>query len=85
MTESKPNSWDRERIALILLDAIEVDDNIGQAIEKLTELLGSVRAEAVGWAWTEACSQHDRGMDPRLMPIPELLEKSNADLNPIRE
>ena len=85
MTESNKRTWDRERVALILLEAIEVDDNIGQAIDQLTELLGSVRAEAIGWTWTEACNQHSRGLDPRRTEIPSLLPRAKDDLNPDRE
>lgn len=85
MSESRKRTWDQERIALILLEAIEVDDNIGQGIEKLTELLGSVRAETVGWTWTVACQHHAQGRDPQRQKMPELLVQAKADLNPDRE
>ena len=85
MTESKQRTWDQERVALILLEAIEVDDNIGQAIEKLTDLLGSVRAEAIGWTWTHACKQYEEGRDPNRQEMPALLARAKDDLNPDRE
>lgn len=91
MSESNMSSWDRERIRTVLTEAFAspgdngYQDSVGQALSKLTDLLGSVRAEAIGWTWTEACSQYDRGMDPRRSQIPELLERASADLNPERE
>lgn len=53
--------------------------------EKMVELLGSVRAEAVGWTWTHARNQRDRGMDHHRQPMPELLKMAAADLNPERD
>lgn len=89
MSESKQNSWDRERIREAILNLeitvgpLETTER-DEIVHQLVELLGSVRAEAIGWTWTEACSQHDRGMDPRNFEVPKLLEMANADLNPER-
>lgn len=72
--------WDRERIVEIISDegwANEVDD-----LEKLIE---GVRAEAIGWCWTEACSQYDKGLDVRHQIMPDLLDKALLDLNPERK
>lgn len=85
MSGSKQRTWDQERVALILLEAIEVDDNIGQAIEKLTELLGSVRKETLNWTWTVACQHHAHGRDPRKQSLLELETNATSDLNPDRE
>lgn len=92
MSESRESSWDRERVTTILHEEIGDEFYIdhgplgpGHAVEKLVELLGSVRAEAIGWTWTEACSQHDRGLDPRRFEMPLLLDKAKADLNPERD
>lgn len=93
MSESEKNSWDRERVKKILHEEIGdahyiehgPEGDAGHAIEKLTELLGSVRAEAIGWTWTEACSQHGKGLDPRRFKVPLLMDKAQADLNPDRE
>ena len=83
-------TWDRERVADIVNAMLDDPDPIGiypttRCFDKLTELLGSVRAEAIGWTWTEACSQYDRGMDPRRFEMPLLLTKATADLNPERK
>jgi hypothetical protein len=85
-------TWDEERAWKIINTAFEeitagkrgsVDEF--SCAKDLVELLGSVRAETIGWTWTEACSQHDRGMDVRRQEIPALLEKARADLNPERK
>lgn len=61
------------------------DQALPDAIEAVVELLGSVRAEAIGWTWTEACSMHDKGLDPRTFEVPILMDRASADLNPDRE
>lgn len=83
-------TWDRERVADIVNAMLDDPDHLGiypttKCFDKLQELLGSVRAEAIGWTWTEACSQHDKGLDPRRFEIPLLLDKATADLNPERK
>jgi hypothetical protein len=44
------------------------------------EELQRARAEAIGWTWAEACTQLDRGMDPRKFPVPNLLAKAGLEL-----
>ena len=56
-----------------------------ECINELDKLLSEVRMEAIGYTWTEACSQYDRGMDPRNYTIPLLIEKAEEDLNPKQE
>ena len=56
-----------------------------ECINELEKLLGDVRAEAIQYTWTEACSQYDRGLDPRRFTVPQLVEKAREDLNPKRE
>lgn len=84
-------TWDEER-ALEIIDQACQDAlyPVGytkefDSFKKMVELLGKVRMEAVGWTWTEACSQHDRGMDPRFYEMSNLVKKSLADLNPERD
>jgi len=84
------STYDRERVVAIVNEMLDDPNPIGiypttKCFDKLQELLGSVRAQAVEWAWTEACSQHDKGLDPRRFEIPLLLTKATADLNPERE
>lgn len=78
--------YDRERLIEIVHEVVYGDRpdmyRVEKCYDQLEELLGSVRAEAVGHTWTEACSQYDKGMDPRLFEMPLLLKKAIADLNP---
>lgn len=92
MSESEKSSWDRERVNELVIQAGK-DANLSPLkivalvplAEKVVELLGSVRAEAIKWTWSEACSQHDKGLDPKRFKVPLLMDKANADLNPDRE
>ena len=95
MSESEQSSWDKERAKDIIDKAVEeilpnTEMKEGtveefQCYKDMVELLGSVRAEAIGWTWAEACSQHDKGLDPRRFEVPLLMDKAKADLNPDRE
>jgi len=81
--------YDRERVITIIDRMLEDAKRRGiyqtdECINDLEKLLGSVRAEAVATTWTEACSQYDRGMDPRNITIPLLVEKVIGELNPER-
>ena len=82
--------YDRERVVTIIDRMLEDAKRRGiyqtdECIEDLEKLLGDVRKEAVAHTWTEACSHYDRGMDPRNITIPLLVEKVIAELNPDRE
>ncbi len=83
-------TYDRERVADIVNAMLDDPDKLGiypttRCFDKLEDLIGYVRTEAIAYAWTEACSQYDKGMDPRNFEIPLLVEKSIADLNPERK
>ena len=83
-------TWDRERVHKIIREMLNNPDRSGvypttECYDQLTELLGEVRTEALGWAWQQACQQHDQGRDPRRTPIPEIIKKAAPDLNPKRE
>ncbi len=82
--------YDQERVTKILDKMLDDARRRGiyqteECIKELTALLKEVRHEAMGYTWTEACSQYDRGMDPRNYTIPLLIEKANEDLNPKRD
>ena len=82
--------YDRERVEAIIKEMLESAHRAGiyqteECHEKLEKLLGDVRAEAVAHTWTEACSQYSKGMDPRNITIPLLVEKVVAELNPERD
>jgi hypothetical protein len=53
-----------------------------RAYNELEALLRTARAEAVGFAFGAACQCLDRGIDPRKVEMPEVLERANAALNP---
>lgn len=83
-------TYDRERIAAIVNTMLDDPNPIGiyptmKCFDKLQDLLDSVRTEAIGWTWTEACSQYTKGLDPHLTAISQLMIKATADLNPERE
>jgi hypothetical protein len=92
MSESEKNSWDRERVTELIIQAgkdanltpLDIAGLVPLA-GKMVELLGSVRVEAIGWVWSEACSQHAKGLDPRKFEVPLLMDRANADLNPERD
>ena len=92
MSESSSNeeTWDTKRATDLVTDILtegehrEFHTSVAIGTRKLAELLHSVRADAVSWAWTEACSQHDKGLDPRLTKMEKLLERAMEDLNPKR-
>lgn len=82
--------WDRERVVKIIDNMLDDARRRGiyqtdECINELEKLVGDVRAEAVAHTWTEACSQYDRGMDPRNYTVPQLVERVKGDLNPERE
>lgn len=82
--------YDRERIITIVEELFDSARRSGvyqmdECYAKLENLVGEVRTEAIGYTWTEACSQYDRGMDPRNFTISLLMEKASADLNPERD
>lgn len=82
--------YDRERVTKILEEMVENARRKGiyqleECTDQLEKLVGDVRAESIQYTWTEACSQYDRGMDPRNFTIPLLVEKARNDLNPKRE
>ena len=82
-------SYDRERIeeaveAMLMIARSKGVYQTKDMYDKLERLVSSVRDEAVAYTWTEACSQYDRGMDPRNFTIPLLVQKARDDLNPER-
>lgn len=46
----------------------------------MTESEQKAATMALGWAWAEACTQLDRGDDPRQWEVPELLERMLKEL-----
>jgi len=52
-----------------------------EAYDRLEEYVKSVRTQAVGWTWAEACTQLDNGEDPRQYDQSNLIERSEKELN----
>jgi hypothetical protein len=81
-------TWDSERVEKILEDHALGADGAhppwNDTRDALILLIAGVRAEAIGWCWTEACSHYDRGNDPRNILVPDILERAILDLNPER-
>jgi hypothetical protein len=50
------------------------------AYTKLELYIEGQRFEAIGWTHANACSALDKGNDPRLQDVPEMLEKAKRDL-----
>lgn len=85
--------WDEERAAEVINQIFDEVLSTTKpkhvtefdSYQKLVEFLGSVRAEAVGWTWAEACSAYSKGLDPGKYEIAKLSEKAIEDLNPERK
>ena len=77
-------TWDEERIQ-DLLRVLSGKFRRRVTTKEIQELVAGVRAEAIEWTWTVACQQHAQGRDPNKQPMPELLERASADLNPERD
>ena len=79
-------SQDRSAICDIISEMLDEPSDGGiyrttRAYNKMEALLQAARAQAAGWTWAEACTQLDRGDDPRQYEIPHLLSRIEHDLN----
>lgn len=54
---------------------------ISTSYTRLEHYIESVRMEAIGWTHADMCITLDRGDDPRLTEIPDLLERAAEDLD----
>lgn len=54
-----------------------------ETLDKLEQLIATVRFEAVGWAWAEACIRLDNGEELRRSLIGKLVDEAKKDLNPL--
>lgn len=54
-----------------------------ETLDRLEQLIATIRFEAVGWAWAEACIRLDKGQDLRRSTIGELIDRAKIDLNPL--
>lgn len=76
---------DRIEVCNIISDMLDnPDDNeiypTSTAYTKLEHYIESVRAEAIGWTHADACTELDKGGDPRLTNVPDMLQRARVDL-----
>lgn len=57
-----------------------VHDPLQTKIDKLEEAVHSVRVEAIGWAYADACVHLDKGEDYRKVEVPTILDRALKDL-----
>lgn len=50
------------------------------AYTRLEHYIEGIRFEAIGWAHADACVCLDKGGDPRLQEVPEILDRARIDL-----
>lgn len=51
------------------------------AYARLELYIEGVRAESLGWAHIRACAELDKGKDPRVTGVPEMLARARVDLS----
>jgi hypothetical protein len=76
---------DRTAICKILSDMFDNPDKHGiyptsTAYTRLEHYIEGVRSEALGWAHADACCLLDKGEDPRLSEVPDMLLRARKDL-----
>ena len=76
---------DRTEICKIISDMLDNPDEHGiyltsTAYTRLEAYVEQQRREALGWMQAECCTTLDRGEDPRLSEVPEVLERMVKDL-----
>ena len=77
---------DRTILCNIISEMLDSPDEHGiyptsTAFTKLEHYIEQVRAEAIGWAHADACVCLDKGGDPRVNNVPEMLDRAKHDLN----
>ena len=76
---------DRTAICNIISDMLDTPDEHGiystsTAYTRLEHYIEGVRAEAIGWTHADACICLDKGNDPRLTEVPDILHRAKIDL-----
>ena len=76
---------DRTAICEIISDMLDNPDSSGiyptsTAYIRLEHYIDGVRAEAIGWTHADACTSLDKGDDPRLSNVPDMLARAKVDL-----
>ncbi len=76
---------DRTKICKIISEMLDNPDENGiyptsTAYTKLELYIEAQRFEAIGWTYADACVTLDKGEDPRLQNVPNILERAKIDL-----
>jgi len=76
---------DRKAICDIINNMLNGRDEDGVypkaiAYDRLEALVHGARCEAIGWTHADACTDLDKGKDPRKKIVPEMLERAEVDL-----
>ena len=76
---------DRKAICDIISQMFDNQDDSGiyptsTCYTKLEHYIEGVRAEAIEWTHVDACVALDKGDDPRINNVPEMLERAKKDL-----
>ena len=79
---------DRTEICKIISEMLDRPDSSGiyptsMAYTKLEHYIEQERMTAIGWIHARCCVSLDRGNDPRVLEVPELLEQARKDLGVI--
>ena len=77
---------DRTAICKIISDMLDNPNKheiypTSTAYTRLEHYIEGVRAEAIGWTHADACVDLDKGFDPRLKEVPEMLDRARVDLD----
>lgn len=76
---------DRRKICTIISNMLDNPDKCGiyptsTAYTELEHYIKGVRIEAIGWAHAYFCAVLDRGDDPRLVEVPEIISQAKTCL-----
>ena len=76
---------DRTEICKIISEMLDNPDKHGiyptsTAYTKLELYIEGERAKAIGWTHANACSALDKGNDPRLQEVPDILDRARINL-----
>jgi len=76
----------RTEIYKLMSDMLDNPDETGiyptaKFMSEMEDYCLKIRHEAIGWTWAKACTQLDKGKDPREHEQSILITDANADLD----
>lgn len=80
------NNRIRTKVCHLMSVMLDNPDEIGiyptsEFMSKMEDFILEIRHEAMGWTWAEACTQPDKGKDPREYEQGQLLERAAVALD----